>query len=342
MGDLFETWVEDFDAATWRIQRDDADLQLPHTDKKVIEKGGPPWYDGEIDEDTGVKTRSITVDNGYLRRISMIQPYTDEKGYEVIPAFPWGRYSTLRESLVDCTRSYWYEDSASVKEKTQKEFAKASAFLTGGFAIPGGLPAQVLDEAVATSASNSGASQTATYEETTKLFDKFDKSNVISFELNYENGADYGKSEEDFGAAGAKNARPSGLASDNNPNSGSDSPDNSNIVDKLNVFLLGCTSPSNSNNSGPYAVSLLPQNTDIGGFIPSAGPFSGVIASMSATFTSSPYGALFGMRPTVQNTTSAYFTSGYEDQGNSTNPGAASYSSVGTGNVGWSAFKKQF
>ena len=312
IGNVFETWVENFQGATWRIQKDEG-FKLVHEKGDNIEAGGPPWFDGKMDE-SGKKT-SVPVDNAYLRRLSMIQPYTDEKGYEVIPALPWGRYYSLRQAIVDCTRNYWYKGSTTEKDQLQVELKKANSFLMSGLALP-----------------NVGASgklqkvNSENKQDYAAPFEKFDKGNVISFELEYQDNSDYGKSEQDFAADSSKRSTPDLSIADYNPSFNPTDPgtSTSNLVDKVSTFLSGYINTQTSSNSGPYAVSLLPQTTELGGYRPQEGPFSGLLTSINATFTSSPYGDVFGMRP-AQNTTSAYFTSGFESQGNSFNSGAATY-----------------
>lgn len=348
LGDLFETWVESSTGSCWRIQKDDANLKLEKVKAGPVKDGGPPWFDGEYDEKAGKKTVIKKADGKYIQRLSMIQPYTDEKGYEVIPGMPWGRYSTLKQAIVDCTRNYWYKGTTEVREEIQQHLKEANAFLMAGFAIPSSnakamqkaldqakeqsyaaaadasafaVPDSYLtdtqkQEASAQSASDRENARSSANDKALDLFEKFDKGNVISFELNYENASDYGKTEQDFGASAAANNTPNYSISGYNP-SNEDLPEapSGNFVDKINVFLMGFLNTPNSNNVGPYAVSLLPQNTDIGGYRPPSGPFSGLLSGISATFASSPYGDIFGLRPT-QNKSGSYFTSGYESRRN--------------------------
>jgi hypothetical protein len=52
---------------------------------------------------TGQMVQQTTsgIDSNYFQRILWEQPYTDEKGYEVITPFPWGRWKTLTEAYYE-------------------------------------------------------------------------------------------------------------------------------------------------------------------------------------------------------------------------------------------------
>lgn len=313
MGSIYETWVDKNNTGwTWRILPDLPQGNAPAPGAGIILDSTGTWYNGMLNETTGVYQAAKVTDGHYMDRSIQCQPYTNEKGYEVLPLLPWGRYSSLNQAIIDCTRGYWYTPSTADAHRRDNSGTQPvlSAFLMSGLVSPQSTPAVSLaaDQSTAAAQSSSTASTDTPALVTNQfLFERFDKSNVISFKLAYTD-SDTGKTETDFaipswsnpnypasgsvsGAAGANNAVPTSSITAGLQTW-------SNNVDALQVFLQGFMGPTNSNNVRPYAVSTAPQNTDIGGYSPSAGPFSGVLLSMAATFNRSPYGAILGLRPT--------------------------------------------
>jgi hypothetical protein len=324
-GVLFETWVENFSGAAWRIQKDDGTLPPRNAKEKLDPAPNPKyWYNGELNETTNKKENFISAGMDYLHGSMAVQPYTDEKGYEVIPLLPWGRYTTLREALVDTTRNYWYKGSTDKKRTSQAEMKKTSAFLTAGLALPNLDPAADLTRT--TQASTRAAAAADMLNDTASVFERFEKSNLISFEMDYSNG-DWGRVEQDLPSSATEEFNSRGdMQGVYTPSNGDAEAADTHFMDKVTTFLQGFIGPENSGGTGPYAVSLLPQNTDIGGYRPPAGPLSGVLLSMASTFQSSPYGDIFGLRPTAT-AGSSYFSSGYEASNRGTTT-SARYSSV--------------
>lgn len=266
------------EAFVWRIQKDDGNLKLTITDKKTKATSvANLFYNAGFDPDTGIKPRAevFSADENYMRRTSVIQPLTDEKGYEVVPVLPWGRYSTLRQALADMLQPDKY-DTKAAEEREQVDTVlkkKVNTYLVSGLGTPGS--AQVLD----------------TY---TKFFQKqMDKVDVLSFELDhFPTRTD--PQVKDFVD---RTTQPIS-ALETTPNEEEAEPS---LIKKLEVFLEGQISPDHNNRHS----SLLPQNTDIGGYQPPLGPFDAVIQGMKATFDASAYGALFSS--TTRRTVSDYF-----------------------------------
>lgn len=345
MGNLFETWSESLDAC-WRVQKDG---DFPLTQSGGDTETSEFWFNGQMNEKTGVREHPVTAELNYMRRLSVCQPYTDEKGYEVVPALPWGRYTTLRAALVDCTRNYWYKGSADTKASMQGDLKKTSAFIMSGLALPATeasvkLQAQLdaAEEGLAAANANAAsaqaqmvtqaalspgyipstdelakvagatqaaadakksvdalnqAKQTSASDSTNsamQMFEKFDKSNVISFELAYstDSGAsNYGKTETDFanqaaGSTPAAQAQANTDASSKNWVTAA-----ADATARMAAFLMDTLNDAGAGkDGGRYAVDLRPQNTDLGLYQQESGPFSGVISSMGLTINNSPYG----------------------------------------------------
>jgi hypothetical protein len=208
--------------------------------------------------------------------------------------------------------------------QSQKELADNQAALLSAAAAGGGIFGAASAGAGAALQAQAGANlstaQTQAQSDPNMLsnaittFQKFDKSNVISFELDFKN--------DDFGNPNDKvpdSAMPVDINQTDLENTARQmipgAEPSPKWQDTMTAFLYGFLGPENSNSVGPYAVDTRPQNTDIGGYVPPSGPFSGVLLSMAATFTSSPYGQLFGLGP-AKRSGSTYFISGYEDRRN--------------------------
>lgn len=314
---LFETKTDTI--GNWVIRKDDNQKKVQvNVESGSVEKTGP-FFDGKYDVKTGKKTNPIKSDGAYLQICTTVQPYTDEKGYEVISCIPWGRYSTLRSALTDCTRNYWDTDKESQNKEEEIEKIKTSnTFLMAGLTTPGWTNASaVLQSLKNTSSKLQGAedyyidiagvadASVAAYaarseqiKTTTEEFEQFEKSNVVSFELDYS-GSMFGQTEAAFPT---EDKTPYGNMTDMgriNPQLGMDGNSSKNVVDAVNIFLNGF---------------MQAQNTDIGGYSYFNGPFSGVIGSIRAQFEMGPWSALFDMGRSG----SPYFTSGNESRGNRT------------------------
>lgn len=330
MGSIYETRNDmpvGANISTWRIQNDGGDGAYGLDGTKVpFGNETPPdgtgtWYNGGLDVATGtVFSKAKVADGNYIDRTTMVQPYTNEKGYEVISPFPWGRYATLTDALITFTTDAWPSSAtdSSASSSSPANFT-VSAFLTAG------LTTHLNSSNAATEllANNSTPKVKANLPNGDTLItqdfpiQKFDKTNVPYFELAYS-ASDMGVTETSFAipnwsnpnhsASGAASGTLGAASSVPQSSDSSGLQTWSNNVDALQVFLQGFIGPTNSNNVGPYAVSTLTQNTDIGGYAPPNGPLSGVLLSMSATFVSSPYGAILGLRPTGATQNPAYTT----------------------------------
>jgi hypothetical protein len=71
--------------------------------KPKFDEKGNPAYKTSADGKQTSKNQDTTVGVNiyYMQKILTTQPYTDEKGYEVISPFPWGRWKTLKEALLE-------------------------------------------------------------------------------------------------------------------------------------------------------------------------------------------------------------------------------------------------
>ena len=323
---LFETKTDT--VGSWVVAVDDAGK---------VAKVGPatengPFFDAVYKN--GKKTKPIKADGRYMEICMTAQPYTDEKGYEVVSCLPWGRYSTLRQAITDCTRNYWYTDSSTIKEKELKTLQTSNAFLMAGLVTPGWTNAadvlknlqetksKIQEEELQSgfpgtsgSTDTTGIAQTRTnqIEQTAGEFAKFEKSNVISFELSYTPDA-FGKTEASFPTEDKSDYSNLTQMYEINPGLGKEGNQSEGMVNAVNVFLNGFMEDVMSSGMGKYAVSTLPQNTDIGGYRYFGGPFSGVIGSVRAQFEMGPWSELFDMGRSGK----AYFTSGNESRANRT------------------------
>ena len=325
MGSIYETWTDQPATAntpTWRIQNDGGTgpfgldgVKVPFPTGKDGQTRYPDpsktWYNGGLDTATGTKfTAHKVADGDYLDRTTMVQPYTNEKGYEVVSPFPWGRYATLTDALDTFIRNDGWPESEGADTPFD---ASVSGFLTAGLttSITSSTPASQLS-LIAPSSNGQGTPPDGTsLVSTTFPFQKFDTTNVPYFEVAYST-SDVGVPETNFAIPNWSSpaSSPSGIISGASGAVSATSNNNtfSSSVDALQIFLQGFIGPTNSNNVGPYAVSTLPQNTDIGGYAPPNGPLSGVLLSMGATFSRSPYGAILGLRPTGATQNPAYTT----------------------------------
>ena len=85
--------------ANWRVQNDGVGKDGSHTDATLF---GDSLVD--ITNETPAGKKIHIADAKYLDAIRHTQPYTDEKGYEVIGPFPWGRYAPLRDAIFEFTK----------------------------------------------------------------------------------------------------------------------------------------------------------------------------------------------------------------------------------------------
>ena len=378
-GSLDETKTDG--VGKWLVGLDGALTYTP-ADDEIPDVKGEGLFNGELVD--GKKTKIKYADKKYMKLIASVQPYTDEKGYEVVPCLPWGRYSTLRQALSDCTRNYWKGEADASKIKNEVDYNPkgTETFLMAGTVVPSWTDTSALkqelancrsklqaaeeatgaavegaaaaqsdyDNAVASgdpmamdlnsvgiyesqnatatasaamekettntasaqaAASAAAVKRTKEIKETLHKFDKFEKSNVISFELAYKS-SDFGKTEVSFPTEDNTAFGNANLMVRLDPFQGDEGNPSANVLDRVNTFLSGFMQDVMSSGTGRYAVSTMAQNTDIGGYRFSGGPFSGVLGGIKAQFEAGSLGAILG----TSKTGSAYFTSGYESRGN--------------------------
>jgi len=243
---IFET-MPDSPTSNWRIQND------------------PGIFDGKMNPVTQLKTL-VPQDKNLLDIIRTYQPYTDEKGYEVISPFAWGRYTPLAEAIFDFTTN----TSNNLDLRTQapvKVVQNASAFVYAGLAIP-----------------INGGSSSALNDVMNQELVAFDQSNVISFEMDYSNSIMTGTQIQNNAVVGSY--MPSSTAT---ISGGSNNPD---ALQKAQVFLSGVSDglsnymSGGANNSGNN-ISTQAQNTDLGGYMSPGTAFSKVQYAVNPAFASS-------------------------------------------------------
>jgi hypothetical protein len=93
-----------------------------------------------VQRDTEEKfTKPRKVDNkepSYYKDVRTTIPYTDDKGYELISPFPWGRWRSLKQAIQDFTREGVIVEDTPLSTKTT--LSGASAFLFSGLSSPTG------------------------------------------------------------------------------------------------------------------------------------------------------------------------------------------------------------
>lgn len=105
-------------------------------------KGNP------ITNSSGQQQQTSGIDAVYFQRILRSQPFTDEKGYEVVTPFPWGRWKTLPEAYSE-TRQGQLVDY--VNPEDLQVLNGVNAFLFAGLGTPNASlePGGKLQEALA-------------------------------------------------------------------------------------------------------------------------------------------------------------------------------------------------
>jgi hypothetical protein len=129
LGSLFEVEA-DTPVKSWRVQNGDFGAfspKSPHPDLKLNKT-----------------KRGIVADAKYLNLIRSIQPYTDEKGYELIGPFPWGRWFSLEEAITKFAENGYLGDGPK-DEIVTRLTDSGSAFVFAGLGTPKGLTQGQLD-----------------------------------------------------------------------------------------------------------------------------------------------------------------------------------------------------
>ena len=84
-----------------------------------------------VSKDTSGKNKGIN--DQYLRKILSCQPYTDEGGYELVTPFPWGRWKSLTEVLIETHEGFVVTNPNSTESQ---QVAGTDAFLFAGVGSP--------------------------------------------------------------------------------------------------------------------------------------------------------------------------------------------------------------
>lgn len=250
VGNFFETRTDSRDS-NWNVQKDD---------KKDF---GEPFSLSNISRSKPAGKRVVPNDGAYIDKLLEVQPFTDEKGYEVISPFSWGRYSSLSEAIFEFTQgglidSSVSEDMALQDMKVKEQFKLGSAFLYAGMATP--LLASDNASMLRTVNDNAGVEAVKVLNE----LQAFDRSNVISFEMNFT-----GEERLSTDNSQLRNqAANSDIANVVNSATGISATSLPSALQRAETFLdtttnnlKGFLNKSSNNNSD---VSLLPQNTDLG------------------------------------------------------------------------------
>lgn len=113
---LGSSWRVESDTGTnaWRVQ----------ADSTTDERGN-----------TGVFTKQRACDGVYMDYIRHTQPYTDDKGYELIGPFPWGRWESLKDAIQEFTRNGYIVPKDAPDPLT---LSSVQAFLFAGVGGPSG------------------------------------------------------------------------------------------------------------------------------------------------------------------------------------------------------------
>lgn len=117
-------WGTQFDTKTnnFRVQKD------------VGEDGKPFFSKENLFAPVGSRGVPRGVDRVYFETIISCQPFTDEKGYEVVSPFPWGRFKTLPEAIAETREGRVTAKTADTTDKQVLE--NANAFIFAGLGTP--------------------------------------------------------------------------------------------------------------------------------------------------------------------------------------------------------------
>jgi hypothetical protein len=276
LGNLFETHTDSKDM-NWTVQKDDEKFFGDEFDIDNISTERPAG-------------KKVVSNNGvYIDKLTSAQPFTDEKGYEVMTPFAWGRYSSVSEAIYEFTRGGTIEDTRGIETKTAESKAllkTSSAFLYAGMATPVLAP---------TSASQLRTVTEKTGGDAAKIVDElqlFDRSNVISFEMDFTGGNRLNNDSTQLQAM-ADSADFSNVV-DVTPPPVSPTSDQS-ALQRAESFLAGTQdylkSVLNEGSNSNSDVSLLPQNTDLGTYA-TPGSISSSLSKLQATWVNQGKGTV--------------------------------------------------
>jgi len=102
----------------------------------------------QVDDDD-LFTSQIPCDGNYLNTIRYAQPFTDQKGYELVTPFPWGRWISLKDAIHEFTQTGYI--SATVAP-SPLQIPAVQSFLFAGVGTPTGNldPSSALSSALTT------------------------------------------------------------------------------------------------------------------------------------------------------------------------------------------------
>src|SRR5271166_1206373 len=102
----------------------------------------------QVDDDD-LFTSQIPCDGDYLNTIRYAQPFTDQKGYELVTPFPWGRWISLKDAIHEFTQTGYI--SATVAP-SPLQIPAVQSFLFAGVGTPTGNldPSSALSSALTT------------------------------------------------------------------------------------------------------------------------------------------------------------------------------------------------
>ena len=106
----------------------------------------------------------IVVDSDYVQKCLSVLPYTDERGYEVVAPFPWGRWMALDTAITEFTNENYVTDQPQTTTRIAKG---ADSFIFAGLAVVDPGSASKIEETLA------------------KVAEAVDSSVTTSFELTY-------------------------------------------------------------------------------------------------------------------------------------------------------------
>lgn len=139
-GQLGSSWATEPDnkGANFIIQKDNFYSWTPPTTK-----GGQGTYPSGTNSNGGIFWGSATgfsriVDQAYYHDIRRTMPFTDDKGYEVVTPFPWGRWITLRQAFKEFTQD-GYIVQKTAEQVTADSYTPSDsvqALIAAGLATP--------------------------------------------------------------------------------------------------------------------------------------------------------------------------------------------------------------
>ncbi len=121
----FVRTATDTSTQSWAIQQDSGstgDITIEVAGKKVT--ASPPFF-----------TKQVPCDGKYMSILQYAQPFTDDKGYELITPFPWGRWATLKTAINEFTRVGYVNPTSAADPLSN---STVNAFLFAGVGAPTG------------------------------------------------------------------------------------------------------------------------------------------------------------------------------------------------------------